>query len=191
MPAGPDVRPCKPVKRHDGIFHCLTRDVALVLARLCPPGRILGTQTFRAAWVFRILPTHTFLVVAGVLHFTYTHFSGCRHRRSLPTQTFRAAVTVAVCILATSTQTFRVAGVLHFTYTHFRGDSYANLRKMMSTLEKFSALRAAFFLSRKESETYIEKISALRVRPSSAAIHKRRTYTLKSILLCARKIVSR
>ena len=40
-------------------------------------------------------------------------FSGCRHRRSLPTQTFRVVVSVAVCILGT--QTFRVAGVLHFT----------------------------------------------------------------------------
>ena len=35
------------------------------------------TPTFRAARVFRILPTHTFRV-AGVLHFTYTHFSGGR-----------------------------------------------------------------------------------------------------------------
>ena len=63
------------------------------------PGRILGAQTFRAA--------------GGFPHFTYTHFSGCRHRRSLPTQTFRVVVSVAVCILGT--QTFRVAGVLHFT----------------------------------------------------------------------------
>ncbi len=50
------------------------RDVAVGLARLCPPGRILGTQTFRAAGVVRILPTHTFRVT-GVLQFTYTHFS--------------------------------------------------------------------------------------------------------------------
>ena len=46
------------------------------------------------------------------MHFTYTHFSGCRHRRILLTQTFRVAVTVAVYILLT--QTCRVAGVLHF-----------------------------------------------------------------------------
>ena len=45
----------KPVKRHKGSFYCRTRDVAQVRY---PPGRILGTQTFR---------------VAGVLHFTYTN----------------------------------------------------------------------------------------------------------------------
>ena len=77
MLAGPDFRRRKPVKRYNGRFYWLTRDVALVLARLCPPGRILGTQTFRAAGVVRILPTHTFRM-AGVLHFTYTHFSGGR-----------------------------------------------------------------------------------------------------------------
>ena len=74
MPAGPR----KPVKRHNGRFYCLTRDVFRTFCGLFhPPGRILGTQTFRAAGVFRILPTHTFRV-AGVLHFTYTHFSGGR-----------------------------------------------------------------------------------------------------------------
>ena len=71
------VTPRKSVKRHNGRCYWLTRDVALGLARLCPPGRNLDTQTFRAARVFRILPTHTFRV-AGVLHFTYTHFSGGR-----------------------------------------------------------------------------------------------------------------
>ena len=40
MPAGPR----KPVERHNGRIYRLTRDVALGLARLCPPGRILGTQ---------------------------------------------------------------------------------------------------------------------------------------------------
>ena len=74
---GQVVTPTKPVIRHNGIFHCLTRDVFLFLARLCLPGRILGTQTFRAAGVVRNLPTHTFRV-AEVLHFTYTHFSGGR-----------------------------------------------------------------------------------------------------------------
>ena len=65
------------MERHNGRVYWPTRDVAVGFARLCPPGRILGTQTFRAAGVFRILPTHTFRV-AGVLHFTYTHFSGGR-----------------------------------------------------------------------------------------------------------------
>ena len=101
MPAGPDFRLRKPVKRHRSQFYWLTRDVSLGLARLCPPGRILVTQTFRAAGVFRILPT-------------YTHFSGCRHRRILPTQTFSGCRHRRSCILGT--QTFRVAGVLHFTY---------------------------------------------------------------------------
>ena len=58
------------------------RDVAVGLARLCPPGRILGTQTFRAAGVFRILPTHTFRVAVTVAF--YLH------------KLFRVAVTVAV-----------------------------------------------------------------------------------------------
>ena len=49
-----------------------------------PPGRILGTQTFRAAGVFRILPTHTFRVAVTVAFYLHTH-----------THTFRVAVTVA------------------------------------------------------------------------------------------------
>ena len=74
MPAGPR----KPVERHNGRVYWPTRDVAVCfLDFFHAPGRILGTQTFRAAGVFRILPTHTFRV-AGVLHFTYTHFSGGR-----------------------------------------------------------------------------------------------------------------
>ena len=73
MPAGPDVRPRKQMKRHKGRFHWLTRDVALVFVDLLAPGRILGTQTFRAAGVVRLLPTHTFRV-GRVLHFTYAHF---------------------------------------------------------------------------------------------------------------------
>ena len=72
MPAGPR----KPVERHNGRVYWPTRDVAVGFVDFFhAPGRILGTQTFRAAWVFRILPTHTFRV-AGVLHFTYTHFWG-------------------------------------------------------------------------------------------------------------------
>ena len=42
MPTGPR----KPVKRYNGRFYWLTRDAALGLALLCPPGRILGTQRF-------------------------------------------------------------------------------------------------------------------------------------------------
>ena len=68
MPAGPDFTPRNPGKRYNCIFYWLTRHVALVLACLCPQGRSLGTQTFRVAWVFRILLTHTFRA-AGVLHF--------------------------------------------------------------------------------------------------------------------------
>ena len=130
MPAGPDFRLRKPVKRHRSQFYWLTRDGSLVFARLCPPGLILRTQTFRAAGVFRILPTHTFRVAVTVAFYLLSTqtFSGCRYRRS--------------CILGT--QTFRVAGVLHFTYTHVRGDSYANLRKLMSTLKNFCAARGLF-----------------------------------------------
>ena len=40
MPAGPR----KPVDRHNCRVYWPTRDVALGLARLCPPGRILSTQ---------------------------------------------------------------------------------------------------------------------------------------------------
>ena len=73
MPAGPR----KPVERHNGRVYWPTRDVAVGFVDFFhAPGRILGTQTFRAAGgFFRILPTHTFRV-AGVLHFTYTHFRG-------------------------------------------------------------------------------------------------------------------
>ena len=46
MPAGPR----KPVKRHNGRVYRPTRDVALgFLDFFHAPGRILGTQTFRAA----------------------------------------------------------------------------------------------------------------------------------------------
>ena len=82
----------KPVKRHDGRFYWLPCDVALVLARLCPPGRILGTQTFRAAGVF-----------AFYLHSEYTHFSGGRD---------------FVFYLHTL---FGWSGFSHFTYTHVSG----------------------------------------------------------------------
>ena len=122
------VTPRKSVKRHNGRCYWLTRDVSLGFARLCPPGRILGTQTFRAARVFRILPTH---------------FSGCRHRRSLATQTFFG--------LPSPSQ-------LRFSYGNFSGGrgfafylhtlSGRFLRKLEQNdvkFETFSGLRAAFF----------------------------------------------
>ena len=59
MPAGPR----KPVERHNGRVYWPTRDVAVGFVDFFhAPGRILGTQTFRAAGVFP--------------DFTYTHFSG-------------------------------------------------------------------------------------------------------------------
>ena len=74
MPAGPR----KPVERHNGRVYWPTRDVALGFVDFFhAPGRILSTQTFRAAGVVRILSTHT-IRVAEVLHFPYTHFSGSR-----------------------------------------------------------------------------------------------------------------
>ena len=95
----------------------------------------------------------------GFSHFTYSHFSGCRHRRILPTST-----DVSGCshrrIRVVPTQTFRVAGVLHFTYTHFsgcRGVAFylhtlsgrllSKFEKNDFKFEKFCTLRAPFFLS--------------------------------------------
>ena len=62
MPAGPR----KPVKRYNGRLYWVTRDVSLGFVDFHAPGRILGTQTFRAAGVFRILPTQTFRVAVTV-----------------------------------------------------------------------------------------------------------------------------
>ena len=137
--------PSKPRKRHNGSFYWLTRDGDPVPVAL-PPGPEFG--------VIKLLGR------PGFSHFTYTHFSGCRHRRILPTQTFRVAVTVAFAFYL---HTFLVAGVLHFTYTHFRGRflrkidendvkfekiprcarsfSYAINKKMRYTLKHFSAAR--------------------------------------------------
>ena len=95
--------PSKPVKRHNGRFYCLTRNAAVVFARLCPSGRIVGTQIFRAAGVFAFY-LHTLFGLPSQSHFTYTNISGCRNRRIL------------------STHTFRVAGVLHFIYTNCGDD---------------------------------------------------------------------
>ena len=51
MPAGPR----KPVERHNGRVYWPTRDVAVGFVDFFhAPGRILGTQTFRAAGVVRI-----------------------------------------------------------------------------------------------------------------------------------------
>ena len=81
-------------------------------------------------------------------HFPYWKIE--RHPTVDCSQLCRVAVTVAVafylhklfgwpgfCILAT--HTFGAIPHTHFTYTH--------LKKMMSNLENFSALRAPFFLS--------------------------------------------
>ena len=69
----------KPLKRHNGQLYWLTHDVAFVFARLCPPGRILGTQTFRAARVFAFYLHKLFgLPSPSHLHFTYTNFSDGR-----------------------------------------------------------------------------------------------------------------
>ena len=51
MPTGPR----KPVERHNGRVYWPTRDVAVGFVDFFhAPGRILGTQTFRAAGVVRI-----------------------------------------------------------------------------------------------------------------------------------------
>ena len=51
MPAGPR----KPVERHNGRVYWPTRDVGVGFVDFFhAPGRILGTQTFRAAGVVRI-----------------------------------------------------------------------------------------------------------------------------------------
>ena len=68
----PPAGPRQPVKRHKDRFYRLNRDVVLVLVDSHPPGRILGTQTFRAAGVFRILPTHTFRVAVTAAFFSAT-----------------------------------------------------------------------------------------------------------------------
>ena len=85
MPPGPR----KPVERHNGRVYWPTRDVAVGFVDFFhAPGRILGTQTFRAAGGFpRLLPTHTFRV-AGVLQFTNTHLSGGQGVAFLSTHTF-------------------------------------------------------------------------------------------------------
>ena len=85
------VEVCFPSRISCGAAELRVRILVLLVSRfyiyspkIIPPpplfpfgGRILDTQTFRAAGVFRILPTHT--------------FSGCRHICILPTQTFRVA----------------------------------------------------------------------------------------------------
>ena len=87
MPAGPR----KPVERHNGRVYWPTRDVALGFVDFFhAPGRILGTQIFRAAgFFFRILLTHTFRVAGGFAFYLHTLFGrpGCC---ILPTHTFGA-----------------------------------------------------------------------------------------------------
>ena len=70
MPAGAR----KPVERRNGRIYWLTRDVSLGFVDFHAPGRILGTQTFRAAGVFRILPTHTFRVAVAVAFYLHKRF---------------------------------------------------------------------------------------------------------------------
>ena len=71
MPAGPR----KPVERHNGRVYWPTRDVAVGFVDFFhAPGRILGSQTFRAAGVFRILPTHTFRVAVTVAVYLHKLF---------------------------------------------------------------------------------------------------------------------
>ena len=159
MPAGPR----KAVERHNGRIYWVTRDAALGLARLCPPGRILGTQTFRAAGVFAIF---------------YTHFSGCRHRRILPTQFFRVAVTVAVafyphtpfgwpgfCILPT--QTFSVTGDCILPTHTLSGRFVSKIEKHEFNFEIFSSRCA---------------------RPFSYTIHKQMRYILEKHFRAARAL---
>ena len=109
MPAGPR----KPVERHNGRIYWPTRDVVLGFVDFFhAPGRILGKLFgrpggFRGVYLRtlfsgcrrrRSLPPRTFPVavsgavcilasqtfrVVGILHFTYTNFSGCRQRRNV------------------------------------------------------------------------------------------------------------
>ena len=102
MPAGPR----KPVERHNGRVYWPTRDVAVGFVDFFhAPGRILGTQTFRAAGGFsRRLPTHTFFGLPSPSQFSYTHFFGLPSASHFTSfllfsfylhTLFRAAVTVA------------------------------------------------------------------------------------------------
>ena len=74
----------------------------------------------------------------GFSHFTYTHFSGCRHRRIciLPAQTFRVAGGFAIYLHTLST-TPR-AGFLR--------NPFESIRKVCLYIEKCFALRAPFYL---------------------------------------------
>ena len=123
MPAGPR----KPVERHNGRIYWPTRDVAVSFVDFfLAPGRILGTQTFRAAGVVRILPTHT--------------FSGCRHICILPTQTFRVAGGFAFYLHTLST-TLRAL---------LLRNQMKSIRKVCYILKMFSrcARRSLFFFRR-------------------------------------------
>ena len=100
MPAGPR----KPVERHNGRVYWPTRDVAVGSVDFFhAPGRILGTQTFRAAGVFAFY-LHTLFGLPSPSHFTYTKFSGDRGFAFYLHKLFGGRG-------------------LHLTYTHVRGDS--------------------------------------------------------------------
>ena len=70
MPAGPR----EPVERHIRRVYWPTRDVAVGFVDFFhAPGRILGTQTFRAAGGFsRHLPAHTFSGGQGFAFYLHT-----------------------------------------------------------------------------------------------------------------------
>ena len=93
MPDGPDVRPRKSEKLHNGRCYWLTRDVCPGFGPLMPAGPDFRYTNFSGGRGFRILPTHTFRVAVTVafylhklfglpspsqVHFTYTSFSGGR-----------------------------------------------------------------------------------------------------------------
>ena len=163
MPAGPR----KPVERHNGRVYWPTRDVAVGFVDFFhAPGRILGTQTFRAAGGCPHFTYTHFFGLPSPSQFTYTNFSGCRQRHP-------------ICILAT--QTFRVAGVLHFTYTNFSGG-----RGLHFTYTNVSDGRAfAFYL-----HTLSTTPRALLLRNPMKSIREV-CYILKQFSRCARRSIKK
>ena len=121
------VTPNKPIKRHKGPFYWNTRDVSQFLY---PP-------PIRAGFY-----VHIFFGWPAVSQFTYTHFSGCRHRRILPPQTGGRGFAF---YLLNSTQTSRWPGFAFYLHT-LSGRFLSKIEKNDLKFEKFSALRAAFFL---------------------------------------------
>ena len=126
MPDGPDVRPRKSEKLHNGRFYWLTRDVCPGFGPLMPAGP----------------------------DFRYTNFSGGRGFRILRTQNYRVAVTVAFFLH--KLVGLPSPSHLHFTHTNVSvaGVTYTLSGRFLSKIEtnafKFenvSALRAPFFFS--------------------------------------------